>query len=189
MKHFLVKLISEISKVSVTSFSTEFLAEVRMRRRSWGGRQSIVVLVHLLALSCGAPTTLMPPLTSAEANLTLEGKTVSQSVLGGWSRPTTKPVFTGNRWSKFVVGHVGCLFADKFYGVGSTWHPNLDSYGTYYCIDCLCEESHDGTGDVYCTDVENNCPLLDCRLQYVPKEKCCRKCWEGMHRDNNGVFH
>lgn len=124
-----------------------------------------MVLVHLLALSCGAPTTLMPPLTSAEANLTLEGKTVSQSVLGG------------------------CLFADKFYGVGSTWHPNLDSFGTYYCIDCLCEESHDGTGDVYCTNVENNCPLLDCRLQYVPKEKCCRKCWEGANAPSGVITY
>ncbi|XP_062505566.1 chordin-like [Corticium candelabrum] len=71
----------------------------------------------------------------------------------------------------------GCWVENTQYRVGDKWHPTLQPFGVFYCINCTCKETpHNATAVLSCENVEDDCPQLDCRYQYKPKQQCCQQC-------------
>ncbi|XP_064414111.1 chordin-like protein 2 isoform X1 [Latimeria chalumnae] len=65
---------------------------------------------------------------------------------------------------------LSCIFQDKRYSPGETWHPYLEPHGLAYCIQCRCSE----TGAVSCNEVK--CPALQCENAVAQPHLCCPTC-------------
>ncbi|XP_050010428.1 chordin-like protein 2 [Alexandromys fortis] len=63
-----------------------------------------------------------------------------------------------------------CLFGEKIYTPGQSWHPYLEPQGTIYCVRCTCTES----GHVNCYRLR--CPPLRCSQPVVEPQQCCPRC-------------
>nr|XP_006007920.2 PREDICTED: chordin-like protein 2 [Latimeria chalumnae] len=46
---------------------------------------------------------------------------------------------------------LSCIFQDKRYSPGETWHPYLEPHGLAYCIQCRCSEMLDAKGELLVT--------------------------------------
>ncbi|OBS80976.1 hypothetical protein A6R68_20835, partial [Neotoma lepida] len=63
-----------------------------------------------------------------------------------------------------------CLFGEKIYTPGQSWHPYLEPQGTIYCVRCTCTES----GHVKCYRLR--CPPLHCSQPVTEPQQCCPRC-------------
>lgn len=63
-----------------------------------------------------------------------------------------------------------CLFGEKIYTPGQSWHPYLEPQGTIYCVRCTCSEN----GHVNCYRLR--CPPLHCSQPVMEPQQCCPRC-------------
>ncbi|ERE80385.1 chordin-like protein 2 [Cricetulus griseus] len=63
-----------------------------------------------------------------------------------------------------------CLFGEKIYTPGQSWHPYLEPQGTIYCVRCTCTE----IGHVNCYRLR--CPRLHCSQPVMEPQQCCPRC-------------
>ncbi|XP_059832860.1 chordin-like protein 2 isoform X2 [Hypanus sabinus] len=70
-----------------------------------------------------------------------------------------------------------CMFEDKKYRMGESWHPYLEPYGFVYCINCLCSEN----GRITCNRVK--CPNVHCSNPVTAPQHCCPHCSTDEHHN------
>ncbi|XP_061608610.1 chordin-like protein 2 [Phyllopteryx taeniolatus] len=63
-----------------------------------------------------------------------------------------------------------CIFKDKTFKPGDSWHPFLEPFGLILCIRCFCTER----GHVKCSTIK--CPPLPCGKPVADPEQCCPRC-------------
>ncbi|XP_004632575.1 chordin-like protein 2 isoform X3 [Octodon degus] len=65
-----------------------------------------------------------------------------------------------------------CLFHEKRYSPGESWHPYLEPQGVMYCLRCTCSE----TAHVNCYQLR--CPPVHCPQPVLEPQQCCPRCVE-----------
>ncbi|XP_029424718.1 chordin-like protein 2 isoform X2 [Nannospalax galili] len=63
-----------------------------------------------------------------------------------------------------------CIFGEKIYTPGQSWHPYLEPQGLMYCVRCTCTES----GHVNCYRLR--CPPIHCSQPVIEPQQCCPRC-------------
>ncbi|XP_016115793.1 chordin-like protein 2 [Sinocyclocheilus grahami] len=75
---------------------------------------------------------------------------------------------------------VFCIFKEKAYSPGESWHPYLEPFGFMFCMRCTCTEF----GHVKCNSIK--CPVLQCENPVTNSQQCCPRCADE-HRTPAGL--